>query len=51
MIWLNVAHFSHDGPCKIDDFERTNHQRRMKQIALESSGSQENVDTTCQIVG
>ena len=40
MIWLNVAHFSHDGPYKIDDFDRTNHHRRMKQIALESSESQ-----------
>ena len=47
MIWLNVAHFSHDGPHGIDDFNRTNHHRIMKQIALESLESQENVDFTC----
>ena len=36
MIWLNVAHFSHDSPHEIDDFNRTNHHRIMKQIALET---------------
>ena len=51
MIWLIVAHFDHDGPHRIDDCNRTNHHRIMKQISLESLESQENVDTTCKIAG
>ena len=47
MVWLNVAHFGHDGSHRIDDFDSTNHHRIMKQIALESLESQENVGTTC----
>ena len=50
VIWLNVAHFGHDGSHRIDDFDSTNHHRIIKQIAWESLEPQENVDTTCNIV-
>ena len=50
MIWLNVAHFGHDGSHRIDDFDSTNHHRIIKQIAWESLEPQENVGTTCNIV-
>ena len=50
MIWLIEAHFGHNDPYLINDYERHVHHRIMKQKAQESLESQENVDATFIIV-